>query len=88
VHVRPPNTLKLGRYCDASVVQQWLSEKGFRETAKAGAVGVVPFPLPTMPLPLRLVPVAPDGRGKPLPAVGDSPRRPSALNGEGGTARG
>jgi hypothetical protein len=32
VHVRPPNVLKLGRYCDASVVQKWLSEKGFRET--------------------------------------------------------
>ena len=36
VHVRPPNILKLGRYCDASVVQRWLSEKGFRETVKAG----------------------------------------------------
>ncbi len=34
VQVRPPNILKLGRYCDASVVQRWLSEKGFRETVK------------------------------------------------------
>ena len=39
VHVRPPNILKLGRYCDASVVQRWLSEKGFRETVKAGNEG-------------------------------------------------
>jgi hypothetical protein len=32
VQVRPPNILKLGRYCDAAVVQRWLSEKELRET--------------------------------------------------------
>lgn len=37
VQVRPPNVLKLGRYCDASTVQRWLSEKEFREVVQAGA---------------------------------------------------
>jgi hypothetical protein len=50
VHIRPPNVLKLGRYCDASVVQRWLSEKGFRETAKKittpGEIGLSPQPSP------------------------------------------
>jgi hypothetical protein len=41
VHVRPPNILKLGRYCDASVVQRWLSEKRFRETAAGGKAAYV-----------------------------------------------
>ena len=36
VQVRPPNILKLGRHCDAAVVQKWLSEKRFRETVTAG----------------------------------------------------
>ena len=31
VHVRPPNILKLGRHCDAIVVQRWLTARGFRE---------------------------------------------------------
>jgi len=35
VQVRLPNILKLGRYCDASVVHRWLSEKDLRETAPA-----------------------------------------------------
>lgn len=35
VQVRPPNILKLGRYCDASVVHRWLSEKNLRETVGA-----------------------------------------------------
>jgi hypothetical protein len=65
VQIRPPNVLKLGRYCDASVVQRWLSEKGFRETAKAGAVGVGPFPLPPLPMPPRL-PAAASGRAAAL----------------------
>ncbi len=35
VQVRPPNILKLGRYCDASAVHRWLSEKNLRETLPA-----------------------------------------------------
>ena len=31
VQVRPPNILKLGRHCDAVLVQRWLSDCGFRE---------------------------------------------------------
>jgi len=31
VQVRPPNILKLGRHCDAVLVQHWLSDCGFRE---------------------------------------------------------
>ena len=34
--MRPPNILKLGRYCDASVVQRWISEKDLRETVGPG----------------------------------------------------
>ncbi len=30
VEVRPPNILKLGRGCDAQLVQRWLSSRGFR----------------------------------------------------------
>lgn len=30
VQLRPPNILKLGRHCDASVVQRWLSLREFR----------------------------------------------------------
>lgn len=36
VQVRPPNILKLGRHCDAALVQRWLAERGFRETVIAG----------------------------------------------------
>jgi hypothetical protein len=43
VHVRPSNILKLGRYCDASVVQRWLTEKRFRETEK-GSTSPQPSP--------------------------------------------
>jgi len=43
VQVHPPNTLKLGRRCDAAVVQKWLSEKRFRETITAENAGVGPF---------------------------------------------
>ncbi len=38
VQLRPPNVLKLGRYCDAGVVQRWLSEKGFRAAVGAAYV--------------------------------------------------
>ena len=31
VQVRPPNVLKVGRHCDARLVQEWLSRRGFRE---------------------------------------------------------
>ena len=34
VQVRPPNILKVGRYCDARLVQEWLSKRGFRTTAE------------------------------------------------------
>lgn len=30
VQVRPPNILKLGRHCDALLVQRWLNERSFR----------------------------------------------------------
>ena len=30
VEVRPPNTLKFGRRCDAQLVQRWLTARGFR----------------------------------------------------------
>jgi hypothetical protein len=77
LQIRPPNVLKLGRYCDASVVQRWLSEKGFRETAKAGAVGVAPFALPPMPLPPRMV----------APASGSAGGLVSPVSGEVGSTR-
>lgn len=74
VHIRPPNVLKLGRYCDASVVQRWLSEKGFRETVKLVDVGVAPFPLPAVRLPSSLASVRSDGRERPM-AGGGMPDR-------------
>lgn len=36
VALRPPNLLKLGRHCDAALVQRWLSLNGFRSVALAG----------------------------------------------------
>jgi hypothetical protein len=51
VQVRPPNILKLGRYCDGAAVQKWLSEKRFRETARAGNDGTAPFALPDLRAP-------------------------------------
>jgi hypothetical protein len=36
VQLRPPNILKLGRHCDTRLVDQWLSERGFR-----GSVGAL-----------------------------------------------
>lgn len=35
VQIRPPNILKLGRHCDARLVNRWLSMKGFRKPAPA-----------------------------------------------------
>jgi hypothetical protein len=46
VEVRPPNVLKLGRHCDARLVQRWLSERGFRATA--GGSTSPPAPLPSV----------------------------------------
>lgn len=77
VQIRPPNVLKLGRYCDASVVQRWLSEKGFRETAKAGAAGVAPFALSPMPLPPRMM----------VPTSGSVAPLVSPVSGDVGTTR-
>jgi hypothetical protein len=34
VQIRPPNTLKIGRHCDARRVHEWLSKRGFRVSAK------------------------------------------------------
>lgn len=34
VEIRPPNVLKLGRFCDAATVQRWLGERGFRASSK------------------------------------------------------
>jgi len=51
VQVRPPNVLKLGRHCDAALVQRWLAERGFRETVNAaqprgGITHVKPLDVP------------------------------------------
>ena len=51
VQVRPPNVLKLGRHCDAALVQRWLAERGFRETLNAaqprgGITHVKPLAVP------------------------------------------
>lgn len=35
VQIRPPNILKLGRHCDARLVNRWLSKQGFRTTSQA-----------------------------------------------------
>ena len=67
VQVRPPNILKLGRYCDASVVQRWLSEKCFRETVRVDARNVVAGTARrpgVVAMPLLVVPLASDGRGE------------------------
>lgn len=37
LHIRPPNTLKLGRHCDARLVHRWLSKQKFRALAAAAA---------------------------------------------------
>ena len=34
LHIRPPNTLKLGRHCDARLVHRWLSKQKFRALAE------------------------------------------------------
>lgn len=34
VQVRLPNTVKVGRHCDAQIVQQWISARGFRAALK------------------------------------------------------
>jgi len=36
VVLRPPNLLKLGRHCDAALVQRWLLLNGFRSVSLAG----------------------------------------------------
>ena len=36
VQIRTPNTLKLGRHCDARIVQRWLSKQGFRAVVDDG----------------------------------------------------
>ena len=55
VHLRPWNTLKLGRHCDAALVQRWISKKEFREAdpaakplpkpATSGLAGPLPPPM-------------------------------------------
>ena len=52
VQVRPPNALKLGRYCDAGIIQRWLSEKKFRDVTKPEKGAALPYILPPPPLPL------------------------------------
>ncbi len=37
LHIRPPNTLKLGRHCDARLVHRWLSKQKFRALAAVAA---------------------------------------------------
>lgn len=36
VHIRLPNILKLSRYCDAPLVNQWIGERGFRAVVVGG----------------------------------------------------
>ncbi|MDB6034901.1 MAG: uncharacterized protein JWM16_5239 [Verrucomicrobiales bacterium] len=36
VQLRPPNGLRVGRYCDVATLQRWLSEKGFRDIEATG----------------------------------------------------
>ncbi|MCX6927641.1 MAG: hypothetical protein NT154_31195 [Verrucomicrobia bacterium] len=48
VQIRTPNTLKLGRHCDARVVQRWLARRGFHVAASHepnGAKDVAPVAL-------------------------------------------
>lgn len=47
VHLRPPNILKLGRHCDAALIQRWLNLRGFRAASRpdqGGSAGVVMQP--------------------------------------------
>jgi hypothetical protein len=34
IQLRPPNILKLGRHCDAALVQRWLNQRGFRAASR------------------------------------------------------
>ena len=52
VQIRTPNTLKLGRHCDARVVQRWLARRGFR-TVEGSELSI-----------LRSRPAMEDGRGE------------------------
>lgn len=36
VQLRPPNVLKLGRHCDAALIQRWLNQRGFRSASRTG----------------------------------------------------
>jgi hypothetical protein len=67
VEVRPPNILKLGRHCDGALVQKWLSEMGFRETATAEEPNTPPFALQF--LPVSMSPIVPKRAGLVLPVA-------------------
>jgi hypothetical protein len=54
IQLRPPNILKLGRHCDAALVQRWLNERGFRAASRPDqggttANGLQPNTQPTGP---------------------------------------
>lgn len=34
VQLRPPNTLRYGRACDGRIIEQWISARGFRQSAR------------------------------------------------------
>ncbi|HMJ91653.1 MAG TPA: hypothetical protein VK530_17660 [Candidatus Acidoferrum sp.] len=40
VHVRPPNVLKLGRHCDAALINEWFTLRGFRVGMSDGELGL------------------------------------------------
>ena len=42
VEIRHPNVLKLGRHCDAALVDLWLENRGFLEKGKLTAAGAIP----------------------------------------------
>ena len=44
VHLRPPNVLKLGRHCDAALIHEWFSLRGFRAAVKDEDAGLFTAP--------------------------------------------
>jgi hypothetical protein len=67
VQIRPWNTLKLGRHCDARPVHEWLSKRGFRTTMagnKSASATVQVLAQPQQPSPgLRPPSPAPASEG-------------------------
>jgi len=72
VQLRPPNILKLGRHCDAALVQRWLSARGFRAVVP-GSDGSGPHPSPE---PQPTSPVA----GVPIQSLTTTNEQPVAVS--------